>query len=48
MKDRNKYLPRMQTQRLKVALETMRVVVLTGARQTGKTTLAQEISSVPR
>ncbi len=39
------YIPRMQASRLRAALGAMRVVVLTGARQTGKTTLAQRIGN---
>jgi predicted AAA+ superfamily ATPase len=41
--DRSPFSPRLQTTQLQAALATMRVVVLTGARQTGKTTLAQEL-----
>ena len=37
------YIPRLQAAKLRTTLATMRVVVLTGARQTGKTTLAQEL-----
>jgi len=36
-------IPRLQTARLRAALAAMRVVVVTGARQTGKTTLVREI-----
>ena len=41
--DHPPFIPRLQAARLRAALATMRVVVLTGARQTGKTTLAQEL-----
>ena len=41
--DHPPFLPRLQAAHLRAALATMRVVVLTGARQTGKTTLAQEL-----
>ncbi len=41
MVDYPDYVPRLQAAKLRSALATMRVVVLTGARQTGKTTLAQ-------
>ncbi len=41
--DKPPLLPRLQASQLRAALATMRVVVLTGARQTGKTTLAQEL-----
>lgn len=41
--DQPLFLPRLQTPQLQAALAAMRVVVLTGARQTGKTTLAREI-----
>ena len=41
--DRPPFLPRLQAGQVRAALDTMRVVVLTGARQTGKTTLAQEL-----
>jgi predicted AAA+ superfamily ATPase len=41
--DQPPFLPRLQASQLRAALATMRVVVLTGARQTGKTTLAQEL-----
>ena len=37
------FTPRIQAAQLRAALATMRVVVLTGARQTGKTTLAKEL-----
>ena len=37
------FTPRIQAAQLRAALATMRVVVLTGARQTGKTTLAHEL-----
>ena len=37
------FIPRLQTAKLRAALDTMRVVVLTGARQTGKTTLARRL-----
>lgn len=37
------YYPRWQKERLKRALEKRRVVVLEGARQTGKTELAQRL-----
>jgi hypothetical protein len=40
------FIPRLQASRLRAALDTMRVVVLTGARQTGKTTLARELGRV--
>jgi len=43
MVDNQSYIPRLQAGRLRAALATMRVVVLTGARQTGKTTLAREL-----
>ena len=45
MADYPHFIPRLQTPRLRDALGTMRVVVLTGARQTGKTTLAQRIGN---
>ena len=41
--DHPPFLPRLQAAHLRADLATMRVVVLTGARQTGKTTLAQEL-----
>ena len=41
--DHPPFLPRLQAGQVRAALDTMRVVVLTGARQTGKTTLAQEL-----
>ena len=41
--DHPPFFPRLQADQLRAALATMRVVVLTGARQTGKTTLAQEL-----
>jgi len=37
------FIPRLQTAKLRAALDAMRVVVLTGARQTGKTTLARRL-----
>ena len=37
------FIPRIQIEKLRNTLETLRIVVLTGARQTGKTTLAQEV-----
>jgi len=37
------FIPRLQATKLQKALETLRIVVLTGARQTGKTTLAKAI-----
>ena len=36
--------PRWRTQNIKEALKTRRVVVISGARQTGKTTLAKQVS----
>jgi hypothetical protein len=41
--DKTPFMPRLQAAQVRAALAAMRVVVLTGARQTGKTTLAQEL-----
>lgn len=41
--DHPQFIPRLQTAKLRAALDAMRVVVLTGARQTGKTTLARRL-----
>ncbi len=43
MADCSPYTPRLQAEKLRATLAVMRVVVLTGARQTGKTTLAIEL-----
>ena len=43
MMDYIDFIPRLQAAKLRSSLKSMRVVVLTGARQTGKTTLAQEM-----
>ncbi|MDR1622927.1 MAG: ATP-binding protein [Synergistaceae bacterium] len=40
----SKNYPRWQAQCVKKALKTRRVVIISGARQTGKTTLAQQVS----
>ncbi|NOZ20230.1 MAG: ATPase, partial [Planctomycetes bacterium] len=45
LEDLRGLIPRMQAGRLRAALGTMRVVVLTGARQTGKTTLARVVGA---
>lgn len=37
------FIPRLQANRLRASLQAMRVVVVTGPRQTGKTTLVREI-----
>ena len=40
-----KYLPRWQSQTIETAMKERRVLLLTGARQCGKTTLVRQIAS---